>query len=85
MVLLDLTAFDTFDHTILINRDVVSVSGSGMVSVISVQQIFECFCKSLNVNSKNLKCEIGQGSVLGPILFVLFRDAYEYIIPGIYN
>lgn len=77
LVLLDLSsAFDTVDHQVLLGRlrDHVGLSGSVLqwfTSYLSGRS----FCVSANQiksESVNLLCGVPQGSVLGPILFLLY-------------
>uniref|UniRef100_A0A3P9CE79 Reverse transcriptase domain-containing protein n=1 Tax=Maylandia zebra TaxID=106582 RepID=A0A3P9CE79_9CICH len=85
MVLLELTsAFDTIDHTILINRlrDVVGVSGLALKwfqSYLS-NRSFSVFANQFMSHSKDLTCGVRQGSVLGPILFLLYMLPLGLII-----
>uniref|UniRef100_A0A669EIT0 Reverse transcriptase domain-containing protein n=1 Tax=Oreochromis niloticus TaxID=8128 RepID=A0A669EIT0_ORENI len=85
MVLLDLTsAFDTIDHTILINRlrDIVGVSGLALEwfrSYLS-NRSFSVFANRFMSHSKDLTCGVPQGSVLGPILFLLYMLRLGLII-----
>lgn len=85
MVLLDLTsAFDTIDHTIPINRlwDIVGVSGLALKwfqSYLS-NRSFSVFANRFMSHSKDLTCGVPQGSVLGPILFLLYMLPLGLII-----
>ena len=76
LVLLDLSsAFDTIDHTIMINRlrDLVGMSGSVLKwfsSYLSGRR-FSVHVNQILSETAELSCGIPQGFVLGPILFLL--------------
>jgi len=77
LVLLDLTAaFDTVDHTILLSR----LENCVVVRVIALkfQSYFSGRCFSIKMGDStsstvSLNCGVPQGSILGPILFALYR------------
>ncbi len=77
LVLLDLTAaFDTVDHHILLNRlrNLVGLSGTVLnwfVSYLTDRHFFVSMdtCSS---ETRNIKCWVPQGSILGPTLFNLY-------------
>lgn len=85
LVLLDLTsAFDTVNHTILINRprDLVGMSGSVLdwfSSYIS-ERSFSVSANQIMSESTELLCGVPQGSVLGPILFLIYILPLSQII-----
>jgi len=78
LVLLDLTAaFDTVDHTILLSRleNCVVVRG---IALKWFQSYFSERCFSIKMGDStsstvSLNCGVPQGSILGPILFALYR------------
>jgi len=75
--LLDMSAaFDTVDHTILLRRLETSYSISGQVlqwftSFLSDRTQVVAFVGLIST-SQSLLCGVSQGSVLGPLLFVLY-------------
>ena len=77
LVLLDLSdAFDTVDHDILLTRlqSKYSISGTALQwlrSYLTNRSQF-ALIKGCRVQSRELKCGVPQGSVLGPILNVLY-------------
>ena len=77
LVLLDLSsAFDTVDHNILIKRlhDLVGMYGSVLQwfsSYLSGRTFSVCVNQIMS-DTTELSCGVPQGSVLGPILFLLY-------------
>src|SRR5271156_2499648 len=76
LVLLDLSsAFDTVDHTILLNR-LKNIGITGLVhdwfSSYLSDRTQAVFLDGVTSDSVNLTCGIPQGSVLGPILFNIY-------------
>lgn len=77
MVLLDLSsAFDNIDHNIMINRlrDLVGMSGSVLkwFSSYLSSRSFSVYVNQIMSETAELSCGVPQGSVLGPILFLLY-------------
>jgi len=77
LTLLDLSAaFDTVDHPTLIKRLEVSYGISGTAlrwfSAYLQQRCQHVHCRSSNSTPSLLLCGVPQGSVLGPILFLLY-------------
>jgi len=77
LVLLDLSsAFDTVDHQVLLKRlkDQVGLSGSVLqwfTSYLSGRS-FSVKASQIRFASADLRCGVNQGSVLGPVLFLLY-------------
>lgn len=77
LVILDLSsAFDTIDHNIMINRfrDLVGMSGSVLkwFSSYLSSRSFRVYVNQIMSETAELSCGVPQGSVLGPILFLLY-------------
>ena len=77
LLMLDLSAaFDTVDHTILINRlrGRLGIGGAALNWFQSYLSNRKCrvVLKGVSSNYKNLDCGVPQGSVLGPILFTVY-------------
>ena len=77
LVLLDLSsAFDTIDHQILLRRlrDEVGLSGSVLrwFSSYLSGRSFSVAANQIRSESADLLCGVPQGSVLGPVLFLLY-------------
>jgi len=78
LVLLDLSAaFDTVDHTILLNR-LKNIGITGLVydwfSSYLSGRTQAVFLDGVSSDSVNLTCGVPQGSVLGPILFNIYTQ-----------
>uniref|UniRef100_A0A8C5D5C0 Reverse transcriptase domain-containing protein n=1 Tax=Gouania willdenowi TaxID=441366 RepID=A0A8C5D5C0_GOUWI len=77
LVLLDRTAaFDTVDHSILVDRLESEMGFSGTVLQWFTSYIngrtFNVAINDVMSNMSNLSCGVAQGSVLGPVLFLLY-------------
>ncbi|XP_074521141.1 uncharacterized protein LOC141786455 [Halichoeres trimaculatus] len=77
LVLLDLSAaFDTIDHCILLRRleSLLGISGTALAWLRSYLSDRHQFVHVNNVSSSHTRVQYGvpQGSVLGPILFILY-------------
>lgn len=77
LVLLEFSsAFDTIDHNIMINslRDLVGMSGSVLkwFSSYLSGRSFSVYVNQIMSETAELSCGVPQGSVLGPILFLLY-------------
>uniref|UniRef100_A0A8C2FL91 Reverse transcriptase domain-containing protein n=1 Tax=Cyprinus carpio TaxID=7962 RepID=A0A8C2FL91_CYPCA len=77
LVLLDLTsAFDTIDHNIMLDKlqDLLGISGSVLkwFSSYLTGRSFSVFINQIMSDTVGLSSGVPQGSVLGPILFLLY-------------
>ena len=67
-------AFDTVDHRILLNKmykyDVRGIAAKWMENYLSDRQQFVLF-KNVKSGYANITCGVSQGSIMGPLLFVL--------------
>ena len=87
LVLLDLSsAFDTVDHQILLRRlrDEVGLSGSVLhwFSSYLSGRSFSVTVNQIRSESADLLCGVPQGSVLSPVLFLLYLIPLGKIIQG---
>ena len=85
MALLDLSAaFDTVDHDILFQRleTVCGIAGTALAWIKSYltdrKQAIKC-CGAISAIS-NLSCGVPQGSVLGPLLFLVYTIGLDDVI-----
>ena len=84
LILLDLSAaFDTIDHKILIEK-LENDYGIGCQVLMWIQSYLECRSFAVKVNhstssSTVLICGVPQGSLLGPILFILYTKDLKKI------
>ena len=77
LLMLDLSAaFDTVDHTILINRieSRLGITGTALKWFKSylADRKYRVVLDGVSSNHTNLDCGVPQGSVLGPILFTIY-------------
>ncbi len=87
LLALDLSAaFDTIDHSILLNRLHTSFGISGLaqawLSSYLVNRSFSVRLDSFTSSAFPINCGVPQGSVLGPILFSLYTSPIASIVAG---
>ena len=68
-------AFDTVNHEILLNKmqkyGIRGVSLNWFKNYLSDRSQFVCY-HNVNSKNRNIYCVVPQGSILGPILFLLY-------------
>jgi hypothetical protein len=85
VTLLDLSAaFDTVDHTILIQRLTLDfgmpVSVVSWISSYLTQRTQRIKCAGVLSTAHSMDCGVPQGSVLGPLLFILYTSGLQNLI-----
>jgi len=85
LTLLDLSAaFDTIDHSILLHRHTswfgICVSALDWFRFYLSDRSFSVSCSANLSSSLPLTCGVPQGSVLGPILFIMYTTPLSTII-----
>ena len=69
MILLDLQkAFDTIDHDILLKK----LSAIGWLKSYRANRLFRVDLGSCYSDPSNIRCGVPQGSILGPLLFLIY-------------
>uniref|UniRef100_A0A8C6PBL6 Reverse transcriptase domain-containing protein n=1 Tax=Nothobranchius furzeri TaxID=105023 RepID=A0A8C6PBL6_NOTFU len=83
LVLLDLTAaFDTVDHQLLLERltDWVGPSGTALEWLYFSEHSFSVAVSKFRSSTTSLTQGVPQGSVLGPLLFLLYLLSLQHIL-----
>ena len=69
-------AFDTIDHSILIHKlnhyGIRGLASHWLTSYLSSRKQYVCIENDVCSNDKTILCGVPQGSILGPILFLLY-------------
>ena len=70
-------AFDTIDHSILLQK--LKIYGLDDMSLKFLESYLKNRCQRININSvtssySKLRCGVPQGSILGPLLFIIYTN-----------
>jgi hypothetical protein len=79
VVLIDLKkAFDTVDHQILLRKlELYGIKGQALTLLKSylTNRYQKCQIKNFFSSEQLIKCGVPQGSILGPLFFLLYNNA----------
>ena len=68
--------FDTVDHTILLKKleiyGIVDANLAWFRSYLTNRKQFICINNNNKTNGQNVTCRLPQGSILGPLLFLIY-------------